>query len=284
MRGSRRLLLLGLGLWLAAVGVVAMANYSFSFRARFTNLPLQLQRADAATPGPRIFLVGSSGCLYGLSAAQVQRRIGAPTFNLCLSEIGTQVDELLATIDTHIHPGDLVVLVERQTYAMQLSDDAIAGRSALTRAFAAVRAVPYLRSLLAGIDNRNATTGDVIAYPSTGPGKVPDYGDTPSLARHTKGWDRLIRHRIADLRARGAKVVVATAPMLIADSDAPALRFRNQELQRWFDGEFGAGVWIPPLLTSQTGIFLSDGLHTSEAGRLWWSDALAAKLAGQLPH
>jgi hypothetical protein len=62
-----------------------------------------------AGAGPRVLVVGGSGCLFSLDVAVMERELGQPVVNLC-SHAGLGLEYFLARARRHARSGDTVVL------------------------------------------------------------------------------------------------------------------------------------------------------------------------------
>ena len=62
-----------------------------------------------APSGPRVLIVGGSGCLFSLDAAVLERELEQPVINLC-SHAGVGLEYMLARARRHARPGDTVLL------------------------------------------------------------------------------------------------------------------------------------------------------------------------------
>lgn len=112
MRASKRITLLAVGLWLVSCLVGSIFPWEVVDRARLGMDEVHgvLSMADQMTEAGRIFLVGSSPTVLGISAKEIERRTGMPTFNIGISDSAEFFDDYMGRILPHIRKGDVVVV------------------------------------------------------------------------------------------------------------------------------------------------------------------------------
>ena len=107
--------------WALSVLVLAAIVYPMAVAAWYNNIGnsnadwvhhLYLRKEAAlatAGEGPRLLVVGGSGCLFSLDTEALQQELGQPVINLC-SHAGTGLEYQLARARRHARPGDTVLL------------------------------------------------------------------------------------------------------------------------------------------------------------------------------
>jgi len=112
MHASKRITFLAAGLWLAACLVGSIFPWDVVDRARLgmDEVHSVLSMADQTKAAERIFLVGSSPIVLGISAKEIERRTGVPTFNIGINDSAEFFDDYMGRILPHIRKGDIVVV------------------------------------------------------------------------------------------------------------------------------------------------------------------------------
>jgi hypothetical protein len=281
MRACKRLLALAALLWLAAV--LLGATIAASPRLRFIASGADARASRlAATPAPcRVFLVGSSMVAFGLSAAELAARTGCAAANLGVHGIREQIGPYLDQVATHLRPGDTVVLNDRAWTDPGVNQGPCANRPAWRCFIASLHVAPNAQenfSQFTGLGLARNPLGDVVEFPppATRPHPLTDWsaGDADEAIR-------LVTAQVATIRARGARVVLAVAPILIDESARVTLAARHAEFAARVRARAGDVVWVEPLLLTDTAAFTLDGLHPSQLGRRGWTGQVVGVVAGK---
>jgi hypothetical protein len=109
-------------LWIATLVLLGGMLYPASVAAWYTNfgksvesdwvhhMLLRKEAALALAPGgPRVLVVGGSGCLFSVDSAVLSRELGKPVINLC-THAGIGLEYFLARARRHARRGDTVLL------------------------------------------------------------------------------------------------------------------------------------------------------------------------------
>ena len=112
MRASKRITLLALSLWLTSCLIGSIFPWDVVNQARdgMEQVRGVLLMADQTTAAGRIFLVGSSPTIIGISAKEIERQTGIPAFNIGVTDSAEFFDDYIGRILPHIRKGDIVVL------------------------------------------------------------------------------------------------------------------------------------------------------------------------------
>ena len=262
---------LAMALWLAAVLLHAVVASSLPLRLAASATDQRLQALDKTAGRCRIFLVGSSVVLMGLSATELEAATGCAAVNAALLNISGQINEYLERILVHARPGDFVVLSDRSWTDMPLDKKKYAERprwvSYLTSVSLAPHAMADLR-IVSNSDLRRSTRGDNLEFTAL-PG-------TPML-RFAAALDELpfrlvrISHQVQIIRASGARPILAATPILVAGSAKQVLEAQFALLNERVLATVGDDVWIGPIVETNLVYFAMEGQHSSEAGRRRWT-------------
>lgn len=108
--------------WFLTVALLGAAVYPLAVAGYYTNAGAQhdadwvrhlFLRKEAALalapPGPRVLIIGGSGCLFSLDAGVLERELHQPVINLC-THAGVGVEYMLSRARRHARQGDTVLL------------------------------------------------------------------------------------------------------------------------------------------------------------------------------
>lgn len=283
MRAFKKLLLAALLVWLSGI-VLVQASLYLPFRLWVGGDSNWMRALDGRT-GCRIYLIGSSAVLYGLSAEQIEEATGCGVINTALAGIGTQVTEYLVLVLKRVRPDDVVVLSDRDWLSQggvekrcHFEDPEMAWLSSLPRL------VPNLRDLMGHTTGVVKTSrGDLAVFPTyTGPRFHMSAKDVRI------GFDcrlKVLQHQLKIIAQAGAIPIIAPPPMLTTSKDMPELQAELQTLGRRLSSGMGSGSWIAPRIETDLRYFTLEGQHTSGEGRQRWTDDVVRavrRLSGQI--
>jgi hypothetical protein len=275
------LLALAVSLWLAAV--LLGATIAASPRLRFVASGADARASRlAAAPAPcRIFLVGSSTVAFGLSAAELSARTGCAATNLGVHGIREQIGPYLDQVVAHLRPGDTVVLNDRAWTDPGVNQGPCARRPAWRCFVASLHVAPNVQenfSQFTGLGLARNPLGDVVEFP-------PPASRTHPMTDWTAGDAdeevRLVCAQAETIRARGARVILAVAPILIDEAARTTLATRHAEFAARVRARAEGVAWVEPLLLTDASAFTLDGLHPSQLGRRVWTGQVLGVLTGK---
>lgn len=265
-------------LWLGAVvahGVIASSPW-----LRYAASPARqwLQAASVREAPCRVFLVGSSPVVFGLSAGTLSRSTGCSVVNASHTNIGTQVDQYLALTLKHVRPGDYVVLTDRRWTDLPLKPNTCADAPGWRCFLSSVRPVPYAMGdykALTGSAYPRDERGDLIRFPPP----ASRFAALPAAPLNDVEY-RLQRmsRQVAMIRQRGAHALLAAAPLLVEQAAQPAVQHEFLRFDQLVRSRIGPATWVPPLVETEVGLFVLDGQHASQRGRIAWTAQVEAAL------
>jgi hypothetical protein len=280
MRGYRYPTLLACAFFAAAVMFRAWYSVDFSIRPDFKQSRLaSAAAARAAGTSCRILIVGGSAMAYGVSASELQRKLGCEVVNAALLGISDRIGLLLAAMSAELKAGDTVIVSDPQWSAAVVHQSACSDLWMWACWADSITWVPHLAEYftsLSGGGPRRTPRGDMIDYPSL---LMPA---EPSRTRVLNDMDyrvSVIRRQIAMIRARGARPVLAPIPLFVSPEVKPALHAEFARLKQIVGPLLGReGVWIDEQLETDEAYFGIDGHHASPAGRTRWTESVAIAL------
>jgi hypothetical protein len=263
-------------LWLVAMLLHAVVASSLSLRLSASETDQRLQALDRTAGRCRIFLVGSSVVLMGLSATELEAATGCATVNAALLNISGQINEYLERILIHARPGDFVVLSDRSWTDMPLDIKKYTERPQWMSFLRSVSLAPHAMADLRVVSNsdmRRGTRGDNIEFTAVLGAPVLLYAaplnDVPSRLQR-------ISKQVQIIRASGARPILAATPVLVADSAKQDLESQFALLNQRVLATVGGDVWIGPMVETNHVYFAMEGQHSSEAGRRRWTQQIEA--------
>ncbi len=283
LRRVRQLTWLGLALWLAAVLLHALLlAYPTVWSAAMRSGSL-LPTAPAAPAHCRIVLVGSSPVIFGLSAADLQAATGCTAVNLGALAVGHVLNDYLAEVLAAVRPGDTVVLSDRlwtqPGAAAQPCETGPAWRCLLQWA----RLVPTLNEdmlRLRGYGLQRSPQGDLLSFVPLALAPLPPLAGP--LDQRDYRLDR-IAAQLQLIRARGARPLLAPVPVLALPAARSVVEQDLAQLSAQLRQRIGPGVWLTPIVNTDSAASTLDGEHATPAGRQQWTAQVAAALRGPGP-
>lgn len=283
MRASSRIMWLAVAGWLLAVLAHAIFLMNPSLRLTGAMRSQWLQRAGASAAPCRVFLIGSSPVVFGLSAAALQSKTGCAAFNVGLTAIGDVLNPYLASVLENLREGDLVVLSDRR-WTQTGAAGSTCSEMALWRCMVgSMNAIPYLADdvrIWRGKNRRRSHCGDLDEFPM-----LANEAHVVSATTLTLMEQRveMAAVQVAMIRARGGRPVLAAAPLYVTEGARLALEPQFRKLDAMMEAVLGPNVWLGPALQTEARLFSLDGQHASAAGRMMWTGLVQPAVLVNLP-
>jgi hypothetical protein len=213
-------------LLLQAIGFAfLLKNYDVSRETNFFARIVEKHQRLAATPPPRIILLGGSNVPFGFQSEVMEKSLGRPVVNMGLAA-GLGVDFMLADIEPELRRGDLVVLsLEYDHFARGAGhgggfDASVLQQTLIFRpqGFLALRPIHFRKMIL----DRGLILLGEIARHGLHIGQPVRRGDQPEERSARAGfnqWGDLVGHR--NEPSRISRESLEGAPLVVRQPDFP---------------------------------------------------------------
>jgi hypothetical protein len=291
MRASKRITLLAIGLWLVSCVIGSVFPWEVIDGARngMDTAHNVLLAADRAEGTGRILLLGSSPVVLGISAKEIERRTGMPTFNIGVSDAAEFFDDYMSRVLPYIRKGDVVIVSDprwldptRQKLSPGCTEQ-IAG-NCLGWRFAAL---PHLSLAGRFVMNLHQPIGIVPAdRDARGDNTAMDPGRLHKPVRTMPPPDRIaaldVRQMagiVDELHRHDACPLLALGPVFVSESEQAAWDSQVSSLQSAvFKSGYGRFLLSDDVLRTDRADFLDSYEHPSALGRSDWTNRIIARL------
>jgi len=222
---------------------------------------------------PKVLIFGSSGILYGISAAGLKDKIKQTDFiNLSMGQVSNKIDRYLNLILPKMQYGDVLILGER-TYRSPTSG--------LLDQLPNIYFLPNFKNIFnlftSPTSNRNES-GDLLSYPSYTFNLLQGlkrYYERPKFDQ--KNID-LIKTRIESIKKSGGCPIIVFIPILINTADIDNYEEETKKLLDKIKYE-GISKYVLNLSSLETDPTLfTDQYHLSPKGREKWTYEISQEI------
>jgi hypothetical protein len=231
----------------------------------------------AKQEGCRIFLLGSSGVLTGLSASELTRQTGCAVGNASGGLLGRRFANYLPRLLKTVRPGDVVVLSDRCWTGITLEANPCFSQPLLATALTGIRMVPNLAAHFRASrsdpasSNRSAV-GDILVFPAS-ESRQP-LTETLQADKLSDGVT-LARRQLELIHSTGAIAILAGQPLFVAQAQKALIQNQVTSWSVDMQRQLGGFAWVAPWVDDDPRYFAMEGQHLSEMGRTRWTAMLA---------
>jgi hypothetical protein len=267
------------GIWLVAVVTHATVTSTSFFRFWMINLEHKLEKFAAQKAACRIFLIGSSPIVFGLSATQLQAETGCAAANFGMLAGADVLDDYLQMVLRNVNSGDVVVLRDRDWTYPELKTTRCEDKPVWLCFVLSLDLSPSLRQDFVFLTDpiwSRSVNGDLISFPPY-VGRLARISNAPLPDSDFRL--KILAAQAANIESRGAHAILAAVPMLVSETARPGLELAFARFATEVKATTGPSTqWLGPLLETDVAMFTMDGQHSSEAGRRRWTKLVAASV------
>lgn len=219
----------------------------------------------------RIFIYGSSGVLFGISAESIESITGHPARNLATVRFGGQINLAISLMNPNIKKGDIVIIGDREFRDPKIKPPHWYDH--IVRIYKSIPLIPNIRKFFEAPFARTFH-GDFVAY---SPAIITPIEYDPHPYYGSASIE-IMRTQVDLVKQGGGCPVLVFVPLLVKQNERRSFESATSQLLALADSAgLTAHLLHTPSIETDGSLF-TDQFHLSASGRDKWTAAIGKEL------